>query len=353
MNNSINISYLKSLILANIRSTYLTDSLRLYLIVPIGNIGTFLNIITILILINKKFNNLNIFKLMKIYSLTSCIISFTMIFSGLLFTPHILFDLSISKFARIYTCNIVSWILNLFFSYGNCLDILMNLERALSFSNKYHKIKQISAYLICFIVLIICVIIHIPSDLAGTYTPDDQLYITLKLCYPTSFASSPVTRMILIISYIIEGPVLIILAIVSNILAYVSYKSFMKRKEQLTRNTNNAGLNNELTKNEKRKIEKNEQMNKKMLIMTICLTIFSIISHLIQFGTQLIAFVLSMYFSSSYLAWARFIFSFIIIFKHFFTIFFYYYFNLNFKLMISSLICKKNTNNSVVIIIYH
>jgi len=269
-----------------------------------------------------------------------------MIFSGLLFTPHILFDLSISKFARIYTCNIVSWIVNLFFSYGNCLDILMNLERALSFSNKYHKIKQISPYLICFIVLILSIIIHIPSNLSGTYTPDDQLYITLRLCYATSFASSPNTRIILIISYIIEGPVLIILAIVSNILAYASYKSFMKRKEQLRNNNNNNNNDNELTENEKRKIEKNEKMNKKMLVMTICLTIFSIISHIIQFGTQLIAFVLSAYFSFSHLAWARFIFSFIIIFKHFFTIFFYYYFNLNFKLMISSIICKKDTSTS-------
>jgi hypothetical protein len=299
MNISINISYLNSLLLANIRSTFLIDSLSLYLIVPIGIISTFLNITTILILLNKKFNNINIFKLMKVYSLTSCFISFNMIFSGLLFTPHILFDLSTSKFARIYTCNIVSWIIVSFFSYGNCLDILMNLERALSFSNKYHKIKQISPYLICFVVLILCIIIHIPSDLAGTYTPDDQLYITLKLCSPTSFTSSPVTRMILIISYIIEGPVFIILAIVSNILAYVSYKSFMKRKEQLRNNNNNN--DNELTENEKRKIEKNEKMNKKMLIMTICLTIFSIISHIIQFGTQLIAFVLSAYFSSLYL----------------------------------------------------
>ena len=343
MNNSINISYLNSLLLANIRSTLLIDSLSLYLIVPIGIISTFLNTITILILLNKKFNNINIFKLMKVYSLISCIISFIMIFSGLLFTPHILFDLSISKFARIYTCNIVSWILVSLFSYGNCLDILMNLERALSFSNKYHKIKQISPYLICFIVFITCIIIHIPSDLAGTYTPDDQLYITLKLCSPTSFTSSPVTRMILIISYIIEGPVLIILAIGSNVLAYKSYRSFIIKKEQLRITTNNDG-SIELTENEKRMIEKNEKMNKKMLIMTICLTIFSIISHLIQFATQLIAFVFSMYFSLLQLAYARFFFTFIIIFKHFFTIFFYFYFNSNFKKMILSLKCKKNSN---------
>ena len=212
MNYSKNISYLNSLILANARSTYFTDALSLYLIVPMGIIGTFLNLITILILVNKKFNNLNIFKLMKVYSLTSLIISFFIIFSGL-FTPHIFFYLSISEFARIYYCNLVNWFYILFFIYGNCLDILMNLERTLSFSNKYQKIKKVSAYFICFITLIICLIIHMPSNLISNYTPSNQLYITFKLCSSTSFASSPLTRIILILSYIIEGPVLIILAI--------------------------------------------------------------------------------------------------------------------------------------------
>ncbi len=258
MFNLTNISYLNSLLLANIRSTYLTDALNLYLIVPMGVIGSIFNTITILILCKNTFNKMNIYKLMKVYSLASLVLTFGMIFYFIL-TPHIFFNLSISEFARIYYCNLVNSILILFFVYGNCLDILMNLERALSFSNKYHKIKQISPYLICFIVLILSIIIHIPSNLSGTYTPDDQLYITLRLCYATSFASSPNTRIILIISYIIEGPVLIILAIVSNILAYASYKSFMKRKEQLRNNNNNNNNDNELTENEKRKIEKNEK----------------------------------------------------------------------------------------------
>jgi len=218
----------------------------------------------------------------------------------------------------------------------------MNLERALSFSNKYQKLKQTSPYLICFIVFILCIIIHIPSDLAGNYTPNEQLYVTLRLCYATKFATAPVTQLILIASYVVEGPVLIILAIGSNLLAYVSYKSYMKRKEQLTDN----GRSTELTENEKRKIEKKEKMKKKMLIMTICLSIFSIISHLIQFGTQLMVFIFSIYFTPLVLIWARFIFTFIVIFKHFFTIFFYYYFNLNFKSILLSFMCKKDSNNT-------
>jgi hypothetical protein len=140
------------------------------------------------------------------YNLASLIIIFGVVFI-FFYTPYILFELSISLFGRIYMCNVTNWILILFFFYDNCMDILMNLERALCFSNGFQKIKQISAYLICFIVLIICIIIHIPSDLAMTYTPDYELYIKLNLCHSTSFATKTITKMILIISYIIEGPI--------------------------------------------------------------------------------------------------------------------------------------------------
>ncbi len=281
MNISINISYLNSLLLANIRSTFLIDSLSLYLIVPIGIISTFLNIITILILLNKKFNNINIFKLMKVYSLTSCFISFTMIFSGLLFTPHILFDLSISKFARIYTCNIVSWIIVSLFSYGNCLDILMNKERALSFSNKYHKIKQISPYLICFIILILSLIIFIPNLMSLKWVQTDQIYTLKRITTSTDFALSKLGKILLIISYTLEGPVVFILLIATNILAVNSYRKFNQRKELIDQ-TNNIEM---LAEGELRKKSKIEKTDRKLLMMTSYLSLISILTDLLQFTT--------------------------------------------------------------------
>ena len=69
----------------------------------------------------------------------------------------------------------------------------------LSFSNKFDKLKQTSPF--CYVML----------------------------CYATSFATQPITRLILLISIVIEGPVVMILVIGSNVLAFVSYKSFLKR----------------------------------------------------------------------------------------------------------------------------
>ena len=324
--NSTNISYLNSLLLANMRTTYLIDTLKLSLTTPMTIIGTILNTICIMILSTKSFSSINFYKLMKVYNLISLLLTFGLFFT-FLFTPNILFELSISKIARIYSCNIANYIFILFFFYGNCLDILMNLERVSCYSDGYENIKKIPPYLICFIVLILCIIINLPSDLALTYTPDDQLYIKLTLCYSTTFATTPATKMILIVSYIIEGPIVMILVIGSNLLAYISYKSYMKRKQESIANNRSA----ELTEIEKRKQAKNERMNKKLLMMTIYLTIFSIISHLIQFGAQLIIYVFNSQINSILYGWARFIFLFMAIFKHFFTIFFYYYFNKKFK----------------------
>ena len=342
MLNLTNISYLNSLLLANLKSSYLIDSIRIYFTVPMAIIGTLLNTISIIILSTKSFRKMNIYKIMKIYNLTSLLLTFGLSFS-FLYTPNILFELSISLVARIYSCDIVNWIFIFIFFYQNCLDILMNLERALSYSNGFQKIKKIQPYLICFIVLIICMIIHIPSDLAATYTTDDELYVKLNLCYPTSFAILPVTKMILIVSYIIEGPIVMILVIGSNILAYISYKSFMKRKQESI-NINRSAL---LTENEKRKQVKTEKKNKNLLKMAIYLTIFSIISHLIQFGAQLIIFVFSSQITTILYGWIRFAFLFIIIFKNLLTIFFYYFFNSNFKNILLSFILKKKMNNTI------
>jgi hypothetical protein len=229
MSNLGNISFLNSLLLSNLRTTYLTDALNLYLIVPMAILGTYFNFVTLTILSKKSFRKMNIYKLMLIYSLISFIITLFMIFF-FFYTSHILFEISISEIGRIYSCDLINWFL-MFFFYGNCIDILINVERALSFSNKFDKLKQTSPFLICFIVFIICVVIHLPSDLSQSFTSNDELYVKLRLCYVTSFATQPITRLILLISIIIEGPVVMILVIGSNILAFVSYKSFLKRKQ--------------------------------------------------------------------------------------------------------------------------
>ena len=94
---------------------------------------------------------------------------------------------------------------------------------------------------------------------------------------------------------------------------------------------NNNRQIDQLTDSEQKKVVKKEKMNQKLLKMTIFLTIFSMITHIIQFGAQIILILFSNTNNKSLYAWTFFIFSFVVIFKHFFTIFFYYLFNYKFE----------------------
>ncbi len=130
-----------------------------------------------------------------------------------------------------------------------------------------------------------------------------------------------------------------ILVIGSNILAFVSYKSFLKRKRtalELISFNNNRAIIHQQTSIERRKLDKNEKMNQKLLKMTVFLSIFSIITHIIQFGAHLVIILFSSNNTLVY-SWAFYIFTFMVIFKHFFTIFFFYHFNIKFKVGIKKI----------------
>ena len=104
MLNLTNISYLNSLLLANLKSSYLIDSIRIYFTVPMAIIGTLLNLISIIILYTKSFKKINIYKIMKIYNLTSLLLTFGLSFS-FLYTPNVLFEVLIKLVAQFYIWN--------------------------------------------------------------------------------------------------------------------------------------------------------------------------------------------------------------------------------------------------------
>ena len=79
--------------------------------------------------------------------------------------------------------------------------------------------------------------------------------------------------------------------------------------------------------------------------MTIYLTIFSLISNLVQFGAELVIFVFNTKINSLLYGWFRFAYLFIIVFKNFVTIIFYYNFNSNFKNVLLSFLCIKKKQN--------
>ena len=323
---------LKEILLANmLTASFGGGTLSTYVIVPMNIMGTLFNSISILIFFKKSFRTIALFKYMKIFTLSSLIINAAGIF-GFYFNVSQLFDLAISYAARIFRCYILpSYVLTFFFFYSNVIDVIINIERAVNFSNKYQWFKRTSPYLISFFLLIICVFINLPNYFLYDIVQDKDIYVRLRLCVSSAFIQTTLGKVTQITSYVIQGPILLVLEVVTNVLSLISFKNYLKRKSATTR-VSNKNLNKKQIK-QQRKIEKMEQ---KLLWMTTYMTGFSCIMHIIQLTAQIIIFYIGTNpILSSVLI---FLYSFIISLNHSMNIFFYYFFNINFRKELK--ICK-------------
>ncbi len=314
---------LYSVILSSLNVNKYTDVLFLYVIIPLASLGTVFNSISFGIFCKKSFNKVHLFKYFRVYTFTSLIVSSSLIFS-FYFSLHTLRELVSAYSARLYICKIVpSYVSIFFFFYGNCLDIFINIERASNFSYRFSGFKKISPYFICLILFLVCVLINGPNYFLYDIIEDDQTQIRFD-CKWSQFTWSPLGKLLLMISFIIQGPVVLIMAILSNLIAIFSYRRFLKRKALI--------VNHEANKNkghESAQMKKDEKINKKLLFMTIYLNGLSIGYHLIELSAKFILFWFDT--SASLAAWFVFIGILMFALKNFLNIFFFYKYNYQFR----------------------
>ena len=151
----------------------------------------------------------------------------------------------------------------------------------------------------------------------------DQILKLYRVTIPTDFALSKLGKILLIISYTLEGPVVFILLIATNILAINSYRKFNQRKELIDQ-TNNIEM---LAEGELRKKSKIEKTDRKLLMITSYLSLISILTNLLQFTAQFFYFIITNS-SPNTIGWLIFASVFSIALKQFFAIFVYYQFRI-------------------------
>ncbi len=170
---------------------------------------------------------------MRIYTLASLIVSCSLMFC-IIFALYTFPKLLLAYITRIFSCKIFpSFVTAFFFFFGNVLDIFINIERALCFSTKFERFKKISPYIISLILLIVCALINGPVYFLYDTVDDSQLPSLLKLCKFSQFSKSSLSRLLLMISFVLQGPVALMLVIVTNVIAMISYRRFLKRKAAL------------------------------------------------------------------------------------------------------------------------
>ena len=224
-----------------------------------------------------------------------------------------------------------------FFLYENVIDIFINIERALCFSNGFKAYKKISPYIICLILLFVCIVVNGPNYLLYDIVPDDKLASLKHMCALSEFVRTPIGQLLLMTSYIVQGPVVLIISITTNVIAVLSYRRFLKKKAQ-ARFTSNKNKDQDNEKSAKEK--KEEKMNRSLLLMTVYLNILSAIYHLIQFSAQFVLFIFRL--SNWLAAWFVFTGMFVFALKNILNIFFYYHYNNKFKEAL--LVCVKKPN---------
>lgn len=305
-----------------------------YVIVPMSVLGTIFNAISLLIFFKKSFRSIALFKYMQVYTTTSLVITSSLIF-GFYFNVTQLYEISISYSARIYKCLIIpSYVVTLFFFYGNVMDIFINVERALNFSNRFPRFKKMSPYITSLIAFVISLILNIPNFFIYEIVEDKDLFIKFRLCVPSKFNLSTIGKIFQIASYIIGGPVVLILEIASNIVSMICFRNYMNRKSTLQSNKN-------MDKKQRKKQKKIDKMEKKLLFMTFYLSGYSILMHIVQFASQIIIFILGT--NPTLVSVFTFLYAFIMSLKHSSNIFFYYFFNYNFRRSLK--FCKSIRSN--------
>jgi hypothetical protein len=215
---------------------------------------------------------------------------------------------------------------------------MINVERALYFSEKYQKFKKISPYMISFFIFILSLVIYIPNFWSVKMVPTDKIYTIFRISIPTDFALSKIGKLVLIICFVLELPVVFILLVTTNIFAFISYKNFIKRKELIER-TNNIEMRLE---GELQKKKENDKTDRKMLIMTSYLTIISIVSIIVQIITGLSFYIIK---SLSPVTVGLLIFASIFseAFKQFYSIIIYYNYKMfrkELKIIVDKIICR-------------
>jgi len=308
----------KSLFLANVRSSWLQEILTLCLIVPMGVIGTVLNLMSLIIFLKKTIRKLALFKYLIILSINNSIIAFTQIFC-FYYTYNIFYKLALSINGRIFVTIGINYIILYLFFLNNLIEIMINIERILYFSEKFQKFKKISPFFICFFILCLSLIIYLPNFLSVKMVHEDEIYILYRIAIPSDFALSKIGKITLIVSYILEGPAIFIILIVTNIIAISSYRKFNKKKELIKR-ANNIEMMAEGEKKMRNKIEKTDR---KLMNITLYLSLISILTELIQFTAQFCYFIITSL-SPKTIGWLIFASLFSIALKQFTSIIIYY-----------------------------
>jgi hypothetical protein len=314
------------ILLYKLGSTWILDSIYLFLIVPLSIIGFLLNIISF-ILINKIVKNKSnqiLFEYMRICSLNGVLACFIGFF-GFLYAPRYN-GIKLDLFSRFFRCIIVNFVLPTIYFFENILNIIILHDRLSIFIKRIVLFKKRSPWIESVIVLIFCTIINSPILFRLNLYSNEELFESnilydknLSLCKLSLIPrNSPIIPAMVIIRDIGS----LIIELILSIFSLIYFKKFINTKKKIKSQVQPSMVF--VNDNEN---EQENKTNHNLTLFTLILSAMSIICHFAVF----MATVLST-FSSKYKTyrWIMIANLFVLI-KYTSNFFILYFFNKTFK----------------------
>ena len=286
---------IQELFYIQMKSTWVSDNINLYVVGPLGIFGFILNMISYRTFRRIKFKKKTLKNYLEIYTLSCSIMCFILAFVMVFRTPRY-FNLEQNFVANIYNCKIVYYMLITIIMFINILDCVILLERLSNFGSKrkLNRFFNYNAYRVCLLLFGLTALLNSPnifffdtkfdSDFEIIKRDYDKL-IKFIYCDRNQFFDTLAGQMIIIIIVIIKDIFSLIAEVALNISCFFSFKYYFKNKLQkfymeLNMSRHNARASETTDEALKRSIYKIESYNTKLTQMTMYLSMFSMLSHL-------------------------------------------------------------------------
>jgi hypothetical protein len=372
-NMSIEKSNLSELYFNGIGSNWSTDSINLFIIVPLSSICLITNFICILVFLNLKFPKQKhnksltkqpplLYNYFKANSINSCLFSLIMLFSFVTFSPRYI-HISTSYFSKFYRCVVINYLSISLYSFGNFVDVIIGFERLLIFSKRMKKIGNIfSSYKLCVILVLFCLIINLPAYFWYFIQSEQEFYSSLlknqfSYCGKIDFMYNTIFGKFLTGFMLFVRDILcLIFEITTGILLIKMSRKFLIKKKRLStirRNNNSkpdqndknlvkqSDTNFSLLSSQKPRaptppVTSHSSLNlndKKMTLISIYLLFFTIITHTFAILCAIFHFIYAKTILSQYLILMT---IFLVLLKNTCNFLIFFYLDRNFKYTIKN-----------------
>ena len=253
-------------------SNRLSDEIYLYALTPISILATVLNLVSFVVLLKRKKQTTAISLYLRLYILTSLLIS---LMQSLVFLhkSYGYLKLSNSYEAFFYRTYIYTPTLNALTQFQGFLDALISLNRLRACLPRLKHKLPIPPLMICLCLFLVSILVSIQYIFTSslhilTVKPSPTESLTLYMIQETNFTLSTSGEYLNSINYVLRDILVYLVVIILNVITLPKLKKILKEKKSTT-NDNNVNLDQTNTL----------EINKTITALVLCL--ISIIEHVV------------------------------------------------------------------------